>query len=376
MRIAFCCFYQAYPPVSGAAAVSFNIAKFFEGETVLIQAGPRPGSTEVQGVRVLTVPGATEGKFAKIATLRSRLRAIVNELCRFRPELVILEGASWAVYHWMLLRAVRRALPQTRVVYHAHNVEYVLRQQWNGRTIAMITRWAEGRLLTDSDLATAVSEVDRGVFRTLYDADTAVVPNGVDADRFASISPHETERIRSKYGIGNSAIIFSGLSAYPPNRVAITFLRDDVMPLLLQHIASAQLVITGGDIPRPKGWMITPGIVPHHELPALLASCKVAAAPVFSGSGTRLKILEAMAAGVPVVATSKGAEGLPFGHGEHLLIAHSAADFAGSLRQLTINRELRDRVRTNAAKAVQQHFDWRVIAPELANAIARRHGNP
>jgi glycosyltransferase involved in cell wall biosynthesis len=362
MKVAVCCFYEAYPPVSGAAAVSFNIAKFLPSETLLVQAGSRPGSTEVHGIRVVTVAGGSEGNIKKLATLRTRLLAMVDELCRFRPDLVMLEGASWAVYLWMLFRAIRRTLPQVRIVYHAHNIEYLLRRQRHGRAIGAITRWAEGRLLANCDFATAVSEVDRGLFRELYKVDTMLFPNGVDATRFASVSPGEAERARSAYGIGNSAIIFSGLYTYPPNRMAIDFLLRDVMPNLLVHLRDARLVITGGHIPQRERWLITPGIVPHDELPALLASCKVAVAPIFSGSGTRLKILEAMAAGVPVVATSKGAEGLPFVHREHLLIANDAAAFVESLRAI-MEPGLRNILLSNARNVVRQYFDWRAIAP-------------
>ena len=370
MKTAIVSFYEAYPPISGAAAVTFNVAKFLPGERLLIQAGSRPYSTQVQGVRVVTVPGVAESRIGRITTLQGRLRAMIDELRRFRPDLVMLEGASWAVYHWLLLRAIRRTLPKVRVVYHAHNVEYVLRRQRNGPAIAAITRFAEGRLLADCDLATAVSDVDRALFRKLYEVDAELLPNGVDVAQFASVSAQEIERIRVRYGIGNSAIIFSGLYAYPPNRAAIDFLQDDVTPLLLEHVSDLQLVITGGDIPRRQSWLMTPGIVPHDDMPALLASCRAAAAPIFSGSGTRLKILEAMAAGVPVVATSKGVEGLPFRDGEHLLIADDTPRFVQSLRRAMMHGDSRDGLLSNARKAVSEHFDWRAIIHELAYAIA------
>jgi polysaccharide biosynthesis protein PslH len=313
--------------------VSFNVARFLSGERLLVQAGARRGVADVQGVRVLTLARSSESRIGKIATLGGLIRQMVNEVLRFQPDLVMLEGASWVVYHWVLLRAIRRALPEVQVIYHAHNVEYVLRRQRNGRAVTAITRWAEERLLADCNLATAVSEVDRMLFRQLYNVDTTLLPNGVDDARFTSVSPEEVERVRSKYRIGNSAIIFSGLYAYPPNSVAVDFLIRNVMPRLLAHTPEAQLLITGGALSYREPWLITPGIVPHDELPVLLASCRVAAAPIFSGSGTRLKILEAMAAGVPVVSTTKGAEGLPFRHGEHLLVADDADAFVECLRR-------------------------------------------
>jgi polysaccharide biosynthesis protein PslH len=380
-KIAFCCFYEAYPPISGAASVTYNVAKFLSGEKLLIQIGAGPATIETaDGLPIVTLAGASENKFRKLTSLPRRVRALVNEILRFRPDLVMLEGASWAMYHWMLLRGLRHAMPNVPIIYHAHNVEYVLRRARNGRAIAAITRWAEGRLLADCDLATAVSEVDQTLFRELYNVETALFPNGVDVARFASVSTDQVAQVRSKYRMGNSAIIFSGLYAYPPNRVAVDFLIRDVMPRVLAAIPGSQLVVTGGDMPCQEPWLIAPGIVSHDELPALLASCGVAAAPIFSGSGTRLKILEAMAAGVPVVSTTKGAEGLPFRHGEHLLVADNARAFTECSRRALTDSDLRDVLSMRAARAVRHQFNWPAITSTFAswldsNLTSRPTGN-
>jgi len=188
--------------------------------------------------------------------------------------------------------------------------------------------------------------------------------------RFASVSSDQIERVRSKYGIDNCAIIFSGLYAYPPNRVAVDFLIRDVMPRLLAYTPKAQLVVTGGGMPCKEPWLIAPGIVSHDELPALLASCGVAAVPIFSGSGTRLKILEAMAAGVPVVSTTKGAEGLPFHHGEHLLVADDASAFVESLRRAIVESDLRNVLSSNGRSIVCHNFDWQEIAQQFSHYLS------
>ena len=196
--------------MSGAASVTYNVAKFLSGEKLLIQIGARPATIEIaDGLRIATVGRASENNFRKVASLPSLIRALVDVILRFRPDLVILEGASWAVYHWMLLRHLRRTMLSVPIIYHAHNVEYVLRRARNGKAIAVITRWAEGRLLADCDLATAVSEVDQYLFRELYNVETVLFPNGVDVARFASVSPDQLAQVRLKYKIGDFAIIFS-----------------------------------------------------------------------------------------------------------------------------------------------------------------------
>ena len=94
-----------------------------------------------------------------------------------------------------------------------------------------------------------------------------------------------------------------------------------VFPLILEQIPDVELIITGdhANLPLPKTQNVTlAGYV--DDIKSLVASCDVSLAPLWSGGGTRLKILEAMACGTSVVATSKGAEGLLVQNGRHLLI--------------------------------------------------------
>ncbi len=370
MKIAVVAFYGAYPPVSGAAAVSFNLAKFLGPERLLIQSGARAGAAEVEGLRVVTVPGFSESKIGKIAGLGARLRAIIDVLRGFGPDAVILEGASWAGYHWMLMRAIRHALPEARVVYHSHNVEYLLRRNRNGRAIAALTRLAERRVLRGADLATAVSAVDQAHFARLYGVETAIVPNGVDAERFAGVGADAVARARAAHGLDDRTLLFSGFYAYPPNREAVDFIVTSVMPALRRRYPSATLALTGGGAPYHEPWLRNAGSVPYEDFAAFVAGCAVAIAPIFSGSGTRLKILEAMAAGVPVVATEKAVEGLGLRPREHFMPARSEQEFADAIAALFENPMLAAHLRIGARQMVNAQFVWSAIAGGLEQAIA------
>ena len=370
MKIAIVSFYEAYPPVSGAASVTYNLAKFLSGERLLVQIGARAATSESSdGLRIITLARAPANRIGRFFQLHRQVRAIVRELLHFRPDCVIFEGASWAVYHWLLLRSIRWAAPNVPIIYHAHNVEYLLRRARNGRAIAAFTRRAEGWLLAQCNLATAVSDLDRAHFRELYNVDTVLLPNGVDVARFASVSPGDTERMRLKYHIRESAVIFSGMYAYPPNRAAVDFLREYVMPRLIERIPCAQLVITGGEVPQAEPWLVSAGVVPYETLPALLTACKAAAVPLFSGSGTRLKILEAMAAGVPVVATEKAVEGLGLLHRKHFLLANNQQEFVNAIAAVFETPPLATNLRSSAEKRVKAGFSWQAIARDFEQAI-------
>jgi len=96
-----------------------------------------------------------------------------------------------------------------------------------------------------------------------------------------------------------------------------------------------------------------------------LARAQVAVVPLLAGSGTRLKILEAWAAGTPVVSTALGAEGLPARNGDHLLIADSAADFTNSVSRLLTCKELRDTLGISGRMLMEKEFTWEIAGTNL-----------
>ena len=370
-RVAIISFYEAYPPASGAATVSYNLAKFISGSSVLVQLGRYDERfVTADGVEVVTLAGASESRAKRLVRLTGFVNRMVAEIRRAAPHVVILEGASWALYHWVLLQRIRRAIPQTKVVYHAHNVEYLLRSMRNGRAVALLTRLAEWRVVHDADLATAVSEVDQSHFARLYGVKTILLPNGVDTQRFVPLDRETIASLRAKYGIDRRTLLFSGSYAYGPNREAIEFLVTFVVPALRQRHPSATLALTGGGAPYHEPWIRNAGSLPYDEFPGFVAACGVAVAPIFSGSGTRLKILEAMAASIPVVATGKAAEGLGLHHREHLLLANNQREFVDAIAVLLENPGLAVHLRTSARQKVNAEFSWQLIARRFEQVIA------
>jgi len=380
VRTAIVAFYEAYPPMSGAAAVSYNLAKFLPGKKTLVQMGQRASAASIEGIRVITLAGFSESRSAKLLGLSGKIRRMVAEVVTFRPDTVVLEGASWALYHRILLWQLRRALPHEYIVYHSHNVEYNLRSHRSNGAIAALTRWAEGSLLHDVDLPTAVSPIDQQQFTMLYGVKPALLPNGVDIERFAGLVPSATAQARSAYGIGVGTLLFSGFYGYPPNREAVDFLVNLVMPALRKRFRWASLAVTGGGAPYHDSWIRNVGSLPYEDFAAFVAACGIAVAPIFSGSGTRLKVLEAMAAGLPVVATEKAVEGLGLSPGEHFLVASNAGEFLDAIARLFEEPALAAHLRA-AARTKISEFSWEGITRSLEQLIGptkdenRRHSS-
>jgi glycosyltransferase involved in cell wall biosynthesis len=371
MRTAFICFYEAYPPVSGAAAVTYGCATYAGGDRVLIQLGAEDSErTTAEGVRVITVAGATDVRWRKIAGLGPRIGSMAARCRAAAPDRVVLEGASWAPYHALLAMRLRRDGIAAPIVYHAHNVEYCLRREKHGAAVTWLTRRAEGWLLRRCDYAFAVSSEDAAIFERLYGIRPGILPNAVDWARFASVSDADVERTRAKYGLGGAAVLFMGLYLYRPNREAVDFLVKSVFPLVRERCPEATLAVLGQGIPYSGEWLVTPGSIPHAEVPAFATACRAGVAPVFSGSGTRLKILEYMAAGLPVVASGKGAEGLEMAAGEEYLAAETAGEFAGQIVRLLREPDLAAVVAGRGRARVKERYDWPAVMAEFNAAVA------
>jgi glycosyltransferase involved in cell wall biosynthesis len=112
-------------------------------------------------------------------------------------------------------------------------------------------------------------------------------------------------------------------------------------------------------------------MIPFAEVPAVIRSSAMGLAPVFSGSGTRIKILEYAAAGIPVVATTKAAEGLPLSDREHIRLADDEAAFTTAILDLFQDRTAAEALAARGSAEVRRRFDWPVLVEPIAAACAR-----
>jgi polysaccharide biosynthesis protein PslH len=202
----------------------------------------------------------------------------------------------------------------------------------------------------------------------LYGVRPALVPNSVDIERFEVVPNSSIARMRSVHGLSAETLLFSGFYAYPPNREAIDFLVKSIMPALRKRHPCANLALTGGGAPYDEAWIKNTGALPYENFAAFVAGCGIAVAPIFSGSGTRLKVLEAMAAGLPLVATDKAVEGLGLRGGEHFLKASSESDFVNAIDCLYKEPAIAGGLRAKALEKVAE-FGWPRIASDFAQTL-------
>lgn len=232
------------------------------------------------------------------------------------------------------------------------------------------TRRFEQTVLSTIQCALAVSREDYAYFESLVPGRTAIVPNGVDIRllQFRTQTPKKP------------TVLFMGSMWYHANIDAVGYLVGTIFPRM--STSGCQFTIVGANPTRevyaiaarsPIPTTVT-GYVP--DTTPYLEESRVLAVPLRYGGGTRIKILEAMARGVPVVSTSAGAEGLDLTPGVHLLIADDPVDFAACLDRLLSDDALCARLAAAARDAVAQRFDWDVIAEGLDRVLMKAAGAP
>lgn len=223
-----------------------------------------------------------------------------------------------------LLRLARRRA----VVYNAHNLESAFRHQLGharaGERLRL--RKFETRLLERFEESWMVSDADiAGAHELAPHAKLRYVPNAVDVDAIRRTEPD----------MAACTAIFVASFSYEPNRVALAFLLDDVMPRVWSQLPEAKLKIVGGGLsesPSSDPRVTALGFV--DDLNEAYVHCSCAVVPLLQGGGSPLKLVEALAYGLPVVATPRAAAGLRLHDGVDCVIADGADDFATALAKV------------------------------------------
>jgi len=217
------------------------------------------------------------------------------------------------------------------------------------------------RLLENFRICTVASEVERKLLTAAAPAfrSVHVIPNCVDLDRC-----HRASLSRAP-----GSLIFTGSLRYAPNRDAMTWFLNEIYPTIRAEMPVC-LKITGE--PGPLAFPSTTDVEltgKVSDVHSLVATSSVSLAPIRSGGGTRLKILESIALRTPVVATSKAVEGLGALDGEHLHIADTPRDFAQAVLRFLREPDYARRIADNAFKLVRDRYDWSTVLPGFMQLV-------
>lgn len=307
--------------------------------------------------------------------VRREARILIDHVDRFGIE------AVWFGYgniSFPLIRHIARARPGLKLVCDTDSVwsRFILRElplatglRRQRIRLAGHAKERQERLWVDlCDITTAVSDVDADYYRSIARRPerVQVFSNVIDIDSYRQAPPPPADLRRP-------AIYLAGTFGHyhSPMDVAARWVLEEVLPLVRQSIPDLHFYIVGKASDKQFGHIRDPHITVTGTLPSVLpylCNIDVALVPLHFESGTRFKILEAGACGIPLVSTTLGAEGLPAIDGQHLLIADSASDFASAIIRLLRDRQLASTLAANCRALVEQHYSIDTLARQ-ARAI-------
>jgi glycosyltransferase involved in cell wall biosynthesis len=280
---------------------------------------------------------------------------------------------------WVSRLAMAKYLPLARqlgyrTVLDEHNVECDLQlsavwaspSSWWKLPGAYYFRRLEGYFCALADAVTATSTKDALVLKRLSGkAEIEVIPNMIDIEDFSTRPAASRDFVQ---------ILFPGTLNYHPNEEGLTWFIENVLLKLKQSLnKKIRIVVAGANPPPTLRDRIERASIALHVNPTSMAplfeDSDIVFVPLLSGSGTRLKILEAMAAGKCVVSTSKGAEGLELEEGSEILLADDPVDFAEAIIHLAENPEIRKSMATRAQLKIRSRYDWRSLRPMIKKLL-------
>ena len=381
----------AWPPISGGDLRNWQNARALasHGDVLLasVYEPVSPSLLETPRIRAIGLASEVENRagprLAKRRTpLDSRiseiaLRRLLKEIRAFRPETIVVEGIPL----FALLKHLR-PLPAT-LVLDMHNIESDVSRQVTGKTgwlMAMLSKKGRNpRRLREMELEAlplvdkvwVCSDQDRERLRELSHGKTTadVVPNGIP--RFEDIPDKLPEQ--PQLVDGKPTILFVGHLNYQPNIDAAQRLATGILPGIRDALGGARLIIAGR---APHRSLTDLATLPDVELIASPESLNVfyrnahmTIVPLTSGGGTRLKILEAMAWGLPVVATRLAAEGLDLIDGLDIDFGETDDELVARAVSLCVDKDERQRRRLRARKTVEQRFGPKAIEAAIRASL-------
>lgn len=317
-------------------------------------------------------------KFAECSGLVCSLAArhhvaMRDEAARLAAEVDVLTQA----YAFLTPLIPRRRRARQVLVYDAHNVEADLAATMFGSSPqGLLARWRvsslERRMLRESDAVLACSDEDAQIFVQRFGVERAklvVIPNGVDIDGITPV-PDGDARCSARGLLalsGNRPACFFIGSFHPPNITAARLIIDE---LAAAH-PDADFLLAGKvcnafESAKLPGNVRLLGLVSEEQKLALFHGCDVALNPMLSGSGTNLKMLDYLAAGLPILTTEIGARGLAVSHCQHASV-QTREGLINGLGDLLADDAFRLRLGQEARALAVERYDWRKIGDEVAN---------
>ena len=301
---------------------------------------------------------SADGNFLKIIPLLKAVKS--NDY-----DIIVFEHLETLVT-W---KKLKQYFPRARFVFDAHNVDHLLLSKKETAERLDKIKKLEKSLFTMFDHILVCSTVDAAIFSALNEnkIPVTVVPNGIDISRNRYQAPD-----RSKL----PQLIFCGSLDYDPNIEGLTWFLESVWPLIVRNHRGLKLIVVGKGLPPAVLAKLLENdssidfvgevedVIPYYR------KASVAIVPLLHGSGTRLKILEAMSLGVPVISTSHGAGGIDYTIGKNILIADTGNEFYEGVGKLLNHPPEVSELSREGRKLAEERYSWDVIGRQMSHELS------
>lgn len=268
-----------------------------------------------------------------------------------------------------------RKYSDAKIILRAHNVEHLIWRQvaqsctnslkrWYLKHLSLTLRAYELEHMNDYDGVVCITKNDAEVFRQAGCRKPVVsIPFGIDPGEVPSVE------------VEPDSLFHIGAMDWLPNQESIRWLLEEVWPVVHREVPQAKLYLAGRKM--PARWMnaTTEGVSVIGEVPDamyFIGSKKINVVPLLSGSGIRVKIIEAMSIGKTVITTTVGAQGIDYTDGENILIADTPEQFARQIKRCLDDDAFCSRVGEAAAQLVADQYDRKKLAEELIEFYNKR----
>jgi sugar transferase (PEP-CTERM/EpsH1 system associated) len=387
LKILFLCPQPLWPVNTGARLRNFHLANALctQAEVTILQAvnpADLPPSPPPNGFQEV-LSAARGASYSVLNVLRGMAGPVPLTVLNYASKEIehVLRGALAStafdavqiesIHMAPYLETIRRVNPGVKAVLDWHNVESELISQYAASTgnpakklvaarTSTLLRRMEQDVLKSFFAHTVVSDLERDkLLKRAPEAKVHVIANGVDTAAFA----------RRESAAVSRSLLFVGSMDYHANSEAVLWFCHEIWPRIAAEFPNLNFKIVGRNPPAAVQRLASDRIAVtgtvedvrpyYHAAFAVLVPLRV-------GGGTRLKILEAMAAGVPVISTRLGAEGIAAEDGKQILLADTPADMAAAIRALLTQAGLAASLRDSARTLVETNYDWQVLGEKLA----------
>ena len=387
MRILMVTPYLPYPPASGGQIRTLNLLKYLSVKNEIYLVSLYKNENEKQYTKFLT-------KYCKEIHLCKRpekpwqVKNILNSIFTTKPFLIVrnysesakdtikklLERVNFDVIHSETFYVMPH-IPKTKVptLLVEQTIEYKVYQHFvDGLPLilrpflnidVLKLRYWERFYWNQATLVSTVSEHDKSIIKEeVKDIQTAIIPNGAGDEMFEPT-------IKQRNTI-DPILLFLGNFFWLQNIEAAQFTIKKILPLLESRLQNFKIIIAGQQANKIKTNSDKVQIVEIEEndtekVKKQYQNATLFIAPIFGPGGTRLKILAAMATGLPVVSTSVGIEGLSVKDNKHVLVANNKEEFVEKIFRALSNQELYKTLQLNSYYLAKNKYNWQSISRQL-----------